>query len=121
MYILVLYIYYICTSMYCIYIIYIYKYIGGAIGGAGLDVTSPEPLPISHKLFTLKNCTILPHIGSATFKTRYEYEYITHICICKSVLYYMLVYNAILTHKNIYTYTFIIYIYLFTQSLLIKI
>jgi glyoxylate reductase len=40
------------------------------IFAAGLDVTSPEPLPESHRLFTLKNCLILPHIGSATYKSR---------------------------------------------------
>lgn len=28
----------------------------GQIAAAGLDVTVPEPLPISHPLFTLKNC-----------------------------------------------------------------
>lgn len=42
----------------------------GIIAGAGLDVTSPEPLPPSHALFGLPNCVILPHIGSATFSTR---------------------------------------------------
>ncbi|KAF0697874.1 Aste57867_11457 [Aphanomyces stellatus] len=40
------------------------------IAAAGLDVTDPEPLPVDHKLFELPNCTILPHIGSATIKTR---------------------------------------------------
>ncbi len=28
----------------------------GLIAGAGLDVTTPEPLPTQHPLFTLKNC-----------------------------------------------------------------
>ncbi|KAL6046039.1 hypothetical protein STEG23_001467 [Scotinomys teguina] len=42
----------------------------GQIAAAGLDVTTPEPLPPSHPLLTLKNCVILPHIGSATYKTR---------------------------------------------------
>ncbi|KAJ0406324.1 hypothetical protein ATCC90586_007362 [Pythium insidiosum] len=40
------------------------------IAAAGLDVTTPEPLPTEHPLFTLPNCVILPHIGSATVKTR---------------------------------------------------
>lgn len=40
------------------------------IAAAGLDVTTPEPLPPSHQLFSLTNCVILPHIGSATIKTR---------------------------------------------------
>ncbi|XP_004874634.1 glyoxylate reductase/hydroxypyruvate reductase isoform X4 [Heterocephalus glaber] len=42
----------------------------GQIAAAGLDVTTPEPLPTEHPLLTLKNCVILPHIGSATYKTR---------------------------------------------------
>jgi glyoxylate/hydroxypyruvate reductase len=40
------------------------------IFAAGLDVMSPEPLPADHKLLTLENCTIIPHLGSATFITR---------------------------------------------------
>lgn len=40
------------------------------IFGAGLDVTTPEPLPLDHPLFKLKNCVVLPHIGSATIETR---------------------------------------------------
>jgi phosphoglycerate dehydrogenase-like enzyme len=40
------------------------------IAGAALDVTDPEPLPPNHPLYTLPNCLILPHIGSATFGTR---------------------------------------------------
>jgi len=42
----------------------------GVIHSAGIDVTSPEPLPTNHKLFELKNLIILPHIGSATIETR---------------------------------------------------
>lgn len=38
----------------------------GAIGGAALDVTTPEPLPRDHALFSLSNVIISPHIGSAT-------------------------------------------------------
>ncbi|ORE06805.1 hypothetical protein BCV72DRAFT_274307 [Rhizopus microsporus var. microsporus] len=40
------------------------------IGAVGLDVTDPEPLPPSHKLYSFPNCLILPHIGSATLETR---------------------------------------------------
>ena len=40
------------------------------IGGAGLDVTSPEPLPTDSPLLKLDNCIILPHIASATHKAR---------------------------------------------------
>ncbi|KAI4890909.1 hypothetical protein NFI96_017287 [Prochilodus magdalenae] len=42
----------------------------GQIAAAGLDVTTPEPLPTDHPLLTLKNCVVLPHIGSATYSTR---------------------------------------------------
>jgi len=40
------------------------------IAGAALDVTDPEPLPADHPLYTLSNCLIVPHIGSATRNTR---------------------------------------------------
>jgi glyoxylate reductase len=40
------------------------------IWGAGLDVTSPEPLPHDHPLKLLPNCYLLPHIGSANIETR---------------------------------------------------
>ncbi|XP_049876392.1 glyoxylate reductase/hydroxypyruvate reductase [Pectinophora gossypiella] len=40
------------------------------IWAAGLDVTTPEPLPLDSPLFKLKNCVILPHIGSATIEAR---------------------------------------------------
>ncbi|KAG1702118.1 hypothetical protein DVH05_009910 [Phytophthora capsici] len=40
------------------------------IAAAGLDVTTPEPLSPSHSLFSLENCVVMPHIGSATVKTR---------------------------------------------------
>lgn len=36
----------------------------GEIGGAGLDVTDPEPLPDDHPLWTLPNCVITPHVGN---------------------------------------------------------
>jgi phosphoglycerate dehydrogenase-like enzyme len=36
----------------------------GAIGGAALDVTDPEPLPDGHPLWTIPNCIITPHVGS---------------------------------------------------------
>jgi phosphoglycerate dehydrogenase-like enzyme len=36
----------------------------GAIGGAGLDVTEPEPLPDGHPLWTAPNCIITPHVAN---------------------------------------------------------
>jgi phosphoglycerate dehydrogenase-like enzyme len=36
----------------------------GAIGGAGLDVTDPEPLPDGHPLWSMENCIITPHVGN---------------------------------------------------------
>jgi phosphoglycerate dehydrogenase-like enzyme len=36
----------------------------GTIGGAGLDVTDPEPLPAGHPLWALPNCIITPHVGN---------------------------------------------------------
>ena len=36
----------------------------GVIGGAGLDVTYPEPLPDDHPLWSMPNCVITPHIGA---------------------------------------------------------
>jgi phosphoglycerate dehydrogenase-like enzyme len=43
---------------------------GGTIAAAGLDVTDPEPIPADHPLVALPNCFIVPHIGSATVRTR---------------------------------------------------
>ncbi len=42
----------------------------GWIAGAALDVTDPEPLPAGHPLYSLPNCLVVPHIGSATFNAR---------------------------------------------------
>jgi glyoxylate reductase len=40
------------------------------IFAAGLDVCTPEPLPVEHPLQRLTNCILLPHIGSATRQAR---------------------------------------------------
>ena len=37
---------------------------------AALDVTDPEPLPSDHKLLTLDNITVTPHIATSTVETR---------------------------------------------------
>ena len=42
----------------------------GRIAGAALDVTEPEPLPADHRLYTLDNCLIAPHIASSSVATR---------------------------------------------------
>ena len=44
----------------------------GVIAAAGLDVTDPEPIPMDDPLLTLDNCVIVPHIASASVKTRGE-------------------------------------------------
>ena len=36
----------------------------GAIAGAALDVTDPEPLPKGHPLWSIDNCLITPHVGN---------------------------------------------------------
>ncbi len=40
------------------------------IFAAALDVTVPEPLPANHPLLRLDNCIIVPHIASASWRTR---------------------------------------------------
>lgn len=42
----------------------------GVIWAAALDVTDPEPMPMSDPLMTLENCLIVPHIASASRPTR---------------------------------------------------
>jgi phosphoglycerate dehydrogenase-like enzyme len=36
----------------------------GKLGGAGVDVTDPEPLPADHPLWTAKNVVITPHVAA---------------------------------------------------------
>jgi glyoxylate reductase len=42
----------------------------GEIAGAGLDVTDPEPLPKDDPLLSAPNLLVVPHVGSATTRTR---------------------------------------------------
>ena len=42
---------------------------GGAIAGAAIDVTDPEPIPFDDPLLTLDNLVISPHIASASRQT----------------------------------------------------
>ncbi len=44
----------------------------GIIRGAGLDVTSPEPMRTDNPLLEMENVCVLPHIGSATIEARNE-------------------------------------------------
>jgi glyoxylate reductase len=41
-----------------------------AIGGAAIDVTDPEPLPLDNPLYSFPNVIITPHIASASLATR---------------------------------------------------
>lgn len=66
----------------------------GTIGAAALDVTTPEPLPINHKLYELKNCLISPHICSAETATRIKMAKITAENIVKGVNYESLLFNV---------------------------
>ncbi|HEY6568081.1 MAG TPA: D-isomer specific 2-hydroxyacid dehydrogenase family protein [Actinomycetota bacterium] len=45
---------------------------GGRLGGAGLDVTEPEPLPLDHELRRLPNVLISPHNAGRTFESQAE-------------------------------------------------
>ena len=47
----------------------------GFLGGAGLDVTDPEPLPPEHKLWKQKNLIITPHVAGGRYM-RETSEYI---------------------------------------------
>jgi len=49
----------------------------GQIRAAGLDVTTPEPLPPDHPLLSLPNVVVLPHIGSASLATRIKMAQMT--------------------------------------------
>lgn len=50
----------------------------GAIAGAALDVTDPEPLPPDHPLLRAPNVLVVPHVGSATPRTRAA---MTEMCV----------------------------------------
>ena len=43
--------------------------LSGRMGGAGLDVTDPEPLPEGHPLWSAPNCIITPHVADTDSMT----------------------------------------------------
>ncbi|CAH1709468.1 unnamed protein product [Aphis gossypii] len=47
------------------------------IGGVGLDVMTPEPLPLDNPLIKMTNVVLLPHIGSSSIETRTEMAVVT--------------------------------------------
>jgi glyoxylate reductase len=57
----------------------------GAIWGAGLDVTSPEPMPSDSPLLSLPNAIVTPHIASATIDTRANMSFIAAQNIIKGL------------------------------------
>jgi phosphoglycerate dehydrogenase-like enzyme len=40
--------------------------VAGKLGGAGLDVTDPEPLPPGHPLWSMENVIITPHVATSS-------------------------------------------------------
>ncbi|MDR3284604.1 MAG: D-2-hydroxyacid dehydrogenase [Treponema sp.] len=58
----------------------------GSIGGAALDVTDPEPIPVGHRLWKVENVIITPHI-SGVFNMRETYENIVDICLDNAARY----------------------------------
>ena len=42
----------------------------GRLGGAGLDVTDPEPLPAGHELWSMENVVITPHVAASSLNNR---------------------------------------------------
>lgn len=42
----------------------------GRLGGAGLDVFEPEPVPADHPILSLGNVVFTPHLGTSTMGVR---------------------------------------------------
>lgn len=52
----------------------------GAIAGAALDVTDPEPLPADHRLWDAPNLILTPHVSGA-YHIPVTLDNITEICV----------------------------------------
>lgn len=59
--------------------------IQGTIWAAGLDVFESEPVSKEHPLLTLPNVVALPHIGSASVKTRLEMANLAARNLCQAL------------------------------------
>jgi phosphoglycerate dehydrogenase-like enzyme len=46
----------------------------GRIGGAGLDVTDPEPLPGGHPLWSSPRCLVTPHCASTLTSSMHRFS-----------------------------------------------
>lgn len=66
----------------------------GKIFAAGIDVMTPEPLPHDHELMQLENCVIIPHLGSATVRTRDDMAKTAALNILNSLAGNPMVYSA---------------------------
>lgn len=57
----------------------------GAIRGAALDVTNPEPLPENHPLWDNPGCMITPHASGATFGHLAKTEDLLCWIVCENI------------------------------------
>lgn len=60
--------------------------VDGTIWAAGLDVFSQEPMVMDHPLLTLPNVVTIPHIGSASIKTRLGMAQLAAHNLCKALM-----------------------------------
>ena len=54
----------------------------GALYGAAIDVTDPEPLPQGHPLWKCRNCILTPHITGGSFgHLQHTTDFIVQLCL----------------------------------------